>query len=81
MLKMGKRKDWFHLKFLKNPFSIKGVKNGCPCIVEYRGALGYALVGDPAQVVGEGRDVAKAQPCVPLISTVYGQPFLIPLIW
>ena len=37
--------------------------------------LGYA----PAQAVGECRGVAKAQPCVPLISTMHGQPFLIPL--
>ena len=38
---------------------IKGIKNGCPCIVEIRGTQGCALVGDPA---GECRDVAKAQP-------------------
>ena len=40
---------------------IKGIKNGCPCIVEIRGTQDCALVGDPA------RAVAKAQPCVPLI--------------
>ena len=36
---------------------VKGIKNGCPCIVEIRGTQGCALVG-----VGECRDVAKAQP-------------------
>ena len=41
---------------------IKGIKNGCPCIVEIRGTRGCALVGDPARAVGECRDVAKAQP-------------------
>ena len=40
----------------------KGIKNGCPCIVEIRGTQGCALVGDPARAVGECRDVAKAQP-------------------
>ena len=34
---------------------IKGIKNGCPCIVEIRGTQGCALVGDPARAVGEGR--------------------------
>ena len=42
--------------------SVKGIKNGCPCIVEIRGTQGCALVGDPARAVGECRDVAKAQP-------------------
>ena len=27
----------------------KGIKNGCPCIVEIRGTQGCALVGDPAR--------------------------------
>ena len=27
---------------------VKGIKNGCPCIVEIRGTQGCALVGDPA---------------------------------
>ena len=40
----------------------KGIKNGCPCIVEIRGMQGCALVGDPARAVGSCRDVAKAQP-------------------
>ena len=40
----------------------KGIKNGCPCIVEIRGTQGCALVGDPARAIGECRDVAKAQP-------------------
>ena len=40
----------------------KGIKNGCPCIVEIRGTQGCALVEDPARAVGECRDVAKAQP-------------------
>ena len=44
------------------PNLIKGIKNGCPCIVEIRGTQGCALVGDPARAVGECRDVAKAQP-------------------
>ena len=43
-------------------FYNKGIKNGCPCIVEIRGTQGCALVGDPARAVGECRDVAKAQP-------------------
>ena len=43
-------------------FIVKGIKNGCPCIVEIRGTQGCALVGDPARAVGECRDVAKAQP-------------------
>ena len=47
--------------------------------VEIRGTQGCALVGDPERAVGEYRDVAKAQPCVPLISTMHGQPFLISL--
>ena len=42
--------------------NVKGIKNGCPCIVEIRGTQGCALVGDPARAVGECRDVAKAQP-------------------
>ena len=29
----------------------KGIKNGCPCIVEIRGTQGCALVGDPARAV------------------------------
>ena len=41
---------------------VKGIKNGCPCIVEIRGTQGCALVGDPARAVDECRDVAKAQP-------------------
>ena len=41
---------------------VKGIKNGCPCIVEIRGTQGCALVGDPARAVGECRVVAKAQP-------------------
>ena len=40
----------------------KGIKNGCPCIVEIRGTQGCALVGDPARAAGECRDVAKTQP-------------------
>ena len=43
-------------------FIVKGIKNGCPCIVGIRGMQGCALVGDPARAVGECRDVAKAQP-------------------
>ena len=43
-------------------YFIKGIKNGCPCIVEIRGTQGCAFVGDPARAVGECRDVAKAQP-------------------
>ena len=30
---------------------VKGIKNGCPCIVEIRGTQGCALVGDPARAV------------------------------
>ena len=49
--------DWSYIYIY-----IKGIKNGCPCIVEIRGTQGCALVGDPARAVGECRDVAKAQP-------------------
>ena len=35
--------------------NVKGIKNGCPCIVEIRGTQGCALVGDPARAVGECR--------------------------
>ena len=55
----------------------KGIKNGCPCIVDIGVTQGCALVKDPARTVGECRDVAKAQPWRPLISTIHGQPFLI----
>ena len=65
---------------LQDKIDDKGIKNGCPCIVEIRGTQGCALVGDPARAVGECRDVAKAQPSVPLISIMHGQPFLIPFI-
>ena len=43
-------------------YIVKGIKNGCPCIVEIKGTQGCALVGDPARAVGERRDVAKAHP-------------------
>ena len=56
---------------------VKGIKNGCPCIVKIRGIQGYALVGELARAVGEYSDVTKAQPCMPLISTIFKQPFLI----
>ena len=32
-------------------YTVKGIKNGCPCIVEIRGTQGCALVGDPARAV------------------------------
>ena len=44
------------------PQWVKGIKNGCPRIVEIRGMQGCPLVGDTARAVGECRDVAKAQP-------------------
>ena len=40
----------------------KGIKNGCPRILEIRGTQGCALVGDPAWAAGKCSDVAKAQP-------------------
>ena len=40
----------------------KGIKNGCPCIVEIRGTQGWAFVGYSARTVDECRDVSKAQP-------------------
>ena len=46
----------------RNVILNKGIKNGCPCIVEIRGTQGCALVGDPARATGECRDLAKAQP-------------------
>ena len=51
----------------------KGIKNGCPCIVEIRGTQGCALVGDPARAVGECRDVAKALATIlnPFYNMVY----------
>ena len=51
-----------HDPVIMGPGSVKGIKNGWPCIVEIRGTQGCALVGDPARAVGECRDVAKAQP-------------------
>ena len=48
--------------FASFTYIVKGIKNGCPCIVEIRGTQGCALVGDPARAVDECRDVAKAQP-------------------
>ena len=66
--------------FFNSSDYVKGIKNGCLCIVEIRGTQGCAFVGDPARAVGECREVANAQPCVPLISTMHGQPFLIPFI-
>ena len=50
------------MKMVSKTHFVKGIKNGCPCIVEIRGTQGFALVGDPARAVGECRDVAKAQP-------------------
>ena len=41
---------------------VKGIKNGCLCIVEMRGTQGCALVEDPTATIGECADVAKAQP-------------------
>ena len=52
---------WINVFFNQQTLN-KGIKNGCPCIVEIRGTQGCALVGDPARAVGECRDVAKAQP-------------------
>ena len=45
------RKKYFSTTLLKNTLCniIKGIKNGCPCIVEIRGTQGCALVGDPAR--------------------------------
>ena len=37
---------------------VKGIKNGCPCIVEIRGTQGCALVRDLAWAAGECREVA-----------------------
>ena len=50
------------IMFVPLSLVVKGIKNGCPCIVEIRGTQGCALVGDPARAVGECSDVAKAQP-------------------
>ena len=43
---------------------VKGIENGCPCIVDIRGTQSYAMVGDPTRAVGEWKAVAKAQPLV-----------------
>ena len=58
---------------------IKGIKNGCPCIVEIRGtcALDTSLYSPTARA----RSSTKAQPCGPPISTMQGKPFLIPRTW
>ena len=61
--KLNSIDNWIGLPIANVDESIaKGIKNGCPCIVEIRGTQGCALVGDPARAVGECRDVAKAQP-------------------
>ena len=52
---------------------IKGVKNGCPCLVEIRGTQGCALATSLHSCEGSP---TKEQPGVPLISTIHGQPFL-----
>ena len=48
------RQQSWKLKSLHGVY-IKGIKNGCPCIVEIRGTQGCALVGDPARAVVQGR--------------------------
>ena len=48
---------------------IKGIRNGCPCVVQITGTLGCAL----------SSSLTNAQPCVVLISTMHGQTFVIPL--
>ena len=50
------------------------------CVTQGIGGCALILVGDPTWAVGKCMDVAKAQACVPLISTMHGQPFLIPVI-
>ena len=40
----------------------KGIKNGCPCIVEIRGMHGCAVVRDPARAIGECGDAARPRP-------------------
>ena len=59
---------------------LKGIKNGCSCIVEIRGPYGFALATSLHSPTACAGSPTKAQPCVPLISTMYGQPFLIPLL-
>ena len=59
---------------------IKGIKNGCPCIVEIRGTHGCALAWSLHSPAARAGSPTKAQPCVPLISTMHRQPFLDPLI-
>ena len=56
---------------------IKGIKNGCPCVVEIRGTSGCALATSLHSPTARSGSPVKAQPCVPLISTRHGQPFLI----
>ena len=55
----------------------KGMKNGCPWIVQIRGTQGCALVGDPARAVqARSRDTTLSA------SDLHNarQPFLIPFI-
>ena len=54
---------------------IKGIRNVCPCVVEFRVTSGCALATSLHPPTGS---LTKAQPCVPLISTMHGQPFWIP---
>ena len=55
-------------------------KNVCPCIVEIRGTWGCALPTFLHSATARAGSPPKAHPFLPLISTMHGQPFLIPLI-
>ena len=50
------------INFAPADFVIKEIKNGWPCIVEFKGMQDCALVGDLPQAIGKWRDVVKAQP-------------------
>ena len=56
----------------------KGIKNGCPCIVGIRSTWSCALATSLHSPTARAWSPEKAQLCVPLISTMHGQPFLIP---
>ena len=58
---------------------VKGIKNGCLCTVEIRGTYGCALATSMHSPTARAGSPTKAKPCVPLISTMHGQTFLIPL--
>ena len=56
---------------------MKEIKIGCPCIVDIKGTKGCALATSRHSPTARSESPTKAQPCVPLISSMHGQLFLI----